>query len=253
MKHSIRAVGAAASLAAGGLVAVVAANPAHAQQICDQWGSTVVQRKYVVQNNRWKGSNTQCINVTETPAGFTITTQQNVMPTSGPPASYPNIYIGCRYDTCSPNSFLPMQVKSMVQVTSGLNYTYGSDNAIFDASYDIWFDPQPKKTGVNQLEVMIWLNHQGSIQPVGKSVGEVTLRGQKWIVWSGWNGENDVISYVAPSAIPSFSFNVRTFYDDVRKRYSKLNDDYYLTSIQAGFEPWQGGVGLKVQDFVALQ
>ena len=107
---------------------------------------------------------------------------------------------------------------------------------------------------MNQLEVMIWLNHQGGnppIQPVGKSVGKVTLAGQDWIVWSGWNGQNDVISYVAPSAIPSFSFNVRTFYDDVRKRYSKLNDDYYLTSIQAGFEPWQGGVGLTVKEFDA--
>ncbi|WP_263992013.1 GH12 family glycosyl hydrolase domain-containing protein [Mycobacterium bourgelatii] len=30
-----------------------------------------------------------------------------------------------------------------------------------------------------------------------------------------------------------------------------VNQSWYLTSIQAGFEPWQGGVGLAVESFDA--
>jgi len=30
-----------------------------------------------------------------------------------------------------------------------------------------------------------------------------------------------------------------------------ITNDFYLTSIQAGFEPWQGGQGLAIQGFRA--
>jgi hypothetical protein len=30
-----------------------------------------------------------------------------------------------------------------------------------------------------------------------------------------------------------------------------INASWYLTSIQAGFEPWNGGVGLAVDNFTA--
>jgi Glycosyl hydrolase family 12 len=69
-------------------------------------------------------------------------------------------------------------------------------------------------------------------------------------VWSGSNGANDVISYVAPSAIANMTFNVRDFVADIVKR-GKITDDFYLTSIQAGFEPWRGGEGLAIESFRA--
>lgn len=257
MQHWIRAIGSASLLAGGGLLAVVAANPAHADtQICAQFGSTVVgddKVQYVVQNNRWNpnASGTQCIKVPEKPPGFEITTQPNSSPTNGPPVSYPSIYVGCHYDNCSPDTTLPMQVKSISKAETAIDYTYVS-NAIFDASYDIWLDPQPKKTGVNRMEVMIWLNHQGSIQPIGQKVTDkVTIAGHDWQVWFGSNGQNDVISYVAPIGISTMGFDVLDFLADVRNR-GKITYDFFLTSIQAGFEPWQGGVGLAVNNFRAI-
>jgi hypothetical protein len=84
MKHSIYAI-AGATL----LVAVEAANPAHAD-ICDQFGSAVVARKYVVQNNRWNNNvpGDQCINVLDqvgnTAPGFSITKQTGSARTDGP-------------------------------------------------------------------------------------------------------------------------------------------------------------------------
>jgi endoglucanase len=97
---------------------------------------------------------------------------------------------------------------------------------------------------------MIWFNHQGGVQPIGSVVGTTNVGGQSWQVWQGNNGQNDVVSYVAPSALSSWSFDVKDFVRDVESR-GKATESWYLTSIQAGFEPWNGGVGLAVNSFSA--
>ena len=236
-----------AALLVGAGVAVAPGVPAQADvSICDQYGSTTIQGRYVVQNNRWGTSATQCINVTST--GFRITTQQGSAPTNGAPLSYPSVFLGCHYTNCSPGSTLPMQVSRIRSATSSINYRYVGGT--YNASYDIWLDPTPKTNGVNQMEIMIWFNRQGPIQPIGSVVGTTTIGGRSWQVWRGSNGANNVISYVAPSAITSWSFSVLDFINDVRAR-GAITTSWYLTSIQAGFEPWNGGVGLAVENFSA--
>jgi len=248
MRRAIRATMAGCLLAAGSVVAFVVAGPAQADTaICDQYGSTTIQSRYVVMNNRWGTSAQQCINVTST--GFAITSQQGVGSTSGAPVSYPAVYYGCHYTNCSPGTNLPLQLGSISSATSSISYNYVS-GATYDAAYDIWLDPTPKKDGVNQQEIMIWFNRQGSIQPIGSVVGNATIGGRTWQVWQGSNGSNAVISYVAPSAISSWSFSVLDFLNDVKSRGAVTNS-WYLTSIQAGFEPWVGGTGLAVTNFSA--
>ncbi|SCL59508.1 GH12 family glycosyl hydrolase domain-containing protein [Micromonospora chersina] len=246
MKRPLRALAAAGLLAAGAIVAVALGGTASADtQICEQYGSTTIGGKYVVQNNRWGTSAQQCINVTST--GFSITRQDGVGSTSGAPVSYPSIFVGCHYTNCSPGTNLPVQVKNISSAPGSISYNYVS-GAIYDAAYDIWLDPSPKKDGVNQMEIMIWLNRQGPIQPIGSPVGNASIAGRTWEVWRGSNGSNNVISYVAPSAIPSMSFDAMAFINDTKNR-GAITSDWYLTSIQAGFEPWQGGVGLAVNSF----
>ena len=248
MRRAIRATMAGCLLAAGSVVAFVVAGPAQADTaICDQYGSTTIQSRYVVMNNRWGTSAQQCINVTST--GFAITSQQGVGSTSGAPVSYPAVYYGCHYTNCSPGTNLPLQLGSISSATSSISYNYVS-GATYDAAYDIWLDPTPKKDGVNQQEIMIWFNRQGSIQPIGSVVGNATIGGRTWQVWQGSNGSNAVISYVAPSAISSWSFSVLDFLNDVKSRGAVTNS-WYLTSIQAGCEPWVGGTGLAVTNFSA--
>ncbi|BCY08421.1 cellulose binding domain-containing protein [Actinoplanes sp. L3-i22] len=248
MRRSLRALLAAGLLAAAGLTGVALAGPAQADtQICDQYGSTTVGGRYVVMNNRWGTSAQQCINVTG--SGFAITSQQGVGNTSGAPVSYPAIYLGCHYTNCSPGTNLPMQVSAISSATSNISYSYVS-GATYDAAYDIWLDPSPRKDGVNAQEIMIWFNRQGSIQPIGSKVGSATIGGRTWDVWQGSNGSNAVVSYVAPSAISSWNFSVLDFVNDVKNR-GAITSSWYLTSIQAGFEPWIGGAGLAVTDFSA--
>jgi hypothetical protein len=248
MKRAIRAIAAAGLLAAGSLTTLAVASPAAADtQICDQFGAVNAGGRYIVMNNRWGTTAEQCINATET--GFSILSQRGVGNTSGGPVSYPAIYAGCHYTRCSPGTNLPMQVSRIGSATSSINYTFVG-GATYNASYDIWLDPTPRTNGVNAMEIMIWFNRQGSIQPIGSPVGNTTVGGRTWQVWQGSNGSNNVISYLAPSPIDSWSFSVLDFINDVRDR-GAITNSWYLTSIQAGFEPWIGGAGLAVNSFTA--
>lgn len=241
--------------------------------ISDQYGSTTIDGKYVVMNNNYSGIGSQTITVTST--GFAITNRTGSASTSGAPLSYPAVYLGCHYANCSPSSPLPIQISTITSATSSINYTYPSDPSfLYDASYDIWMDPTPKTTGVNQQELMIWFNKQGSaVQPISYTydaqgaavpITTTTIDGVSWNVYRGTNGANNVVSYVAVTTITALTdFNVLSFIEDVYTRTAnppppdqtdyayQVTNQWYLTSIQAGFEPWLGGDGLTVDSFDA--
>jgi chitodextrinase len=167
----------------------------------------------------------------------------------GAPHSYPSVYFGCHYANCSAGSGLPMQTSAaaFTSIRSSVNMSYPS-SGVWDAAYDIWFDPTPRTDGQNTgAEIMVWLNKLGSIQPVGSQVGTASINGATWNVWFGNVGWN-VVSYVRQSATSSLNFAVNEFYGDaVNRGYAQRS--WYLTSIQAGFEPWVGQTGLAVTAF----
>ncbi len=225
---------------------LVAAPQAQAETtICEQYGSTVIQGRYVVQNNRWGTGAPQCVTATDT--GFRLTRADGAVPTNGAPKSYPSAFNGCHYTNCSPGTRLPARLDTISSAPSSIAYGYVPD-AVYNASYDIWLDPTPRTDGVNRTEIMIWFNRMGPVQPIGSPVGTATVGGRSWEVWTGSNGSNDVLSFVAPSAVDSWSFDVMDF---VRQAVARgmARDDWYLTSIQAGFEPWANGAGLAVHSF----
>ena len=250
MSKRLRSVALAVLLLAGiGVVNLVNTRVASADTvICDQFGTTTIQNgRYVVQNNRWGSSATQCINVTST--GFSVIQQDGSKATNGAPNSYPSAYYGCHYANCSGGTILPLQASTsaFAGISTSVSMSYPS-SGIWDAAYDIWFDPTPRRDGQNTgAEIMVWLNHQGSIQPVGSQVGSASLAGATWAVWEGNIGWN-VVSYVRTSPTGSMSFPVSSFFNDAVSR-GFAQTAWYLTSVQAGFEPWQGGVGLAVTNF----
>jgi endoglucanase len=237
-------------VAAVGLFAVAPA-AAHADtQLCDQYGSTQVDGgQYIVQNNEWNDSIQQCLDVTDD--GFTVTTGNHNLPSNGSPAAYPSIYAGCHYGNCSTNSGLPLQVSQFGDPQSSVAFSTASGQ--WDASYDIWFDSQPDPSGQNDgEELMIWANHAGSPEPAGSQIGTATIEGATWDVWearltNGGISWNDV-SYVREQPTTSLTVNLTDFTNDSLSR-GYLNSGWYLTSVQFGFEPWQGGPGLGVNSF----
>ncbi|MGW8063097.1 GH12 family glycosyl hydrolase domain-containing protein [Streptomyces ziwulingensis] len=225
---------------------VTAAAPAQADTtICEPFGTTTIQGRYVVQNNRWGSSATQCVTATDT--GFRVGQADGSVPTNGAPKSYPSVFNGCHYTNCSPGTNLPARLSTISGAPSSISYGFVGD-AVYNASYDIWLDPTPRTDGVNRTEIMIWFNKVGPVQPIGSPVGTATVGGRTWDVWTGSNGANDVLSFVAPAAISAWSFDVMDF---VRATVARglAGNDWYLTSVQAGFEPWQNGAGLAVHSF----
>ncbi|WP_258724079.1 GH12 family glycosyl hydrolase domain-containing protein [Cellulomonas sp. NS3] len=236
-----------------GVSALVAAAPATAAVICEQYGSAPIQNgRYIVGNNRWGSSATQCIDTTAT--GFRVTQADGSNPTNGSPKSYPTVYYGCHYGVCSTSgniltNGLQASDPAFAGISTSVSMSYPSSGT-YNAAYDIWFHQSrpTSTTGQNNgAELMIWLNRQGSIQPIGSRVGTANLNGATWEVWSGNIGWN-VISYVRTTPTTSLSFNVKTFWDDVVSR-GLGSSAWWLTSIQAGFEPWIGGTGLAVNNF----
>jgi len=250
MSRRLRVLAVAGLLVAGTTATVIATAPSASAdtQICDQFGSTTIGGRYVVQNNRWGSSSPQCINVTDT--GFSIIQQDGTGNTSGAPVSYPSVFLGCHYSNCSPGSPLPAQISRISSANTSISNSYPSSGT-WNASYDIWLNADTNVSGVQDTEIMVWLNHQGGIQPIGSPTGTANIAGRTWEVWTGSNGQNNVVSY-RTSGISSLSFNVMDFIQDTLSRGSQYGTaNWYLTSIQAGFEPWIGGVGLAVNNFSA--
>jgi glycosyl hydrolase family 12 len=231
---------------------VVGVSPASAATTCAKFGQLTIQNgRYIVQNNVWGADTTQCVNTTTN--GFTITRADHNKATGGAPAAYPSTIFGCHYGACSANSGLPQQASS-----SGFNNIRTSVNMGFintgtwDAAYDIWFDPTPRTNGQNTgAEIMVWLNHRGTIQPVGSRVATVSIAGASWDIWFGNVGWN-VVSYVRTTASTSASFAVNDFLSNAISR-GWAQRSWYLTSIQSGFEPWVGGAGLAVNSFAVTR
>lgn len=240
-----------AALAALGLTVtgLTVATPASAAEICEKYGTTTAG-DYIIQNNAWGTDATQCIDTTDN--GFTITQQDGVGNTSGAPVSYPSIYFGCHYANCSPGTSLPKQISSIGSAPSSVSYGFKPGDT-YNASYDIWLNPTDDTSGVQASEIMIWFDRQGDISPIGSQTGTAQVAGRTWEVWTGSNGANNVVSYISPEPLTSLNFDIMDFVQDsFTQGGAQFGDEsWYLSSVQAGFEPWIGGVGLSVNSFSA--
>ncbi|WP_186356824.1 glycoside hydrolase [Streptomonospora sp. PA3] len=238
---ALAAVSAAALLAGG-------AQPAAAQQtLCGKYDSARVQGgRYIVQNNVWGADTRQCIEVEGT--SFRVTTAEHAKATDGAPAGYPSIYAGCHYRNCTSGSGLPLRVSDMNRVRTSWS-TSSPDSGVYNVAYDLWYDPDPNQPAQNAAELMIWLKYRGDVQPIGQRVASgVPIAGATWDIWQGDVGWN-VISFIRTSPTDSVSGLDLTAFTDEAVARGAVEPQWYLTSIQAGFEPWQGGAGLATHSF----
>jgi hypothetical protein len=97
---------------------------------------------------------------------------------------------------------------------------------------------------------MVWLNHNGPVQPFGSVVASnVSVGGHTYNIWEGAQSSWDTVSYVMTSPATSVSnLDIGTLTQDMVSRgYTKSS--WYLIDVEAGFELWQGGAGLKTNSF----
>jgi len=207
--------------------------------------------KYVVQNNIWNGDDgSQCLRVNKAMGSFSITSANHNKPFDGPPAAYPSIFKGCHWGNCTNNSGMPIKVSSILNANSSWS-TVQPASGVYNVVYDLWLNQTPTTSGQpDGAELVIWLNHKGSIQPVGALIAQaVSIAGTKWDVWSGTNNNINVVSYVRNVGVTSVSnLNLKAFLIDAKKRHY-IQPYWYLIAVEAGFEIWKDGAGLASSAF----
>jgi Glycosyl hydrolase family 12/Ricin-type beta-trefoil lectin domain len=170
----------------------------------------------------------------------------------GAPGGYPAIYKGCHWGDCTSGSGLPVQVGSLSpgKVTTSWATTQPGGGA-YDVAYDIWYNQSPTTSGQpNAEEMMIWLNHTGGVEPAGSVVASnVSLGGHTYDIWEDQMSSWKDVSYVMTSGATSVSnLDIGTLAaDSVARGY--MTDSDYLIDLEAGFELWQGGVGLATNSY----
>jgi len=226
--------------------------PAAAQSECSSTvGTTFTEALdsglYEFQMNEWNSSLNECVNISG--LGFTYTTANFSSATNGAPATYTSLYRGCHWGACTASNPFPIEENNIASATTSVSITQpsGYNN---DSAYDIWFNQTSTTSGQpNGTEIMIWINHQGSIQPFGTEVATETIDGASYEVWTGNQSSWKIVSYVAVNPVTSVSnLNLVPFFADAVSRGS-LETSWWLIDVEYGFEIWTGGQGLAMSGF----
>jgi hypothetical protein len=245
----------AALLIAGGVLAVgmpaASSEAANGTTLCKEQTLPVASRAYTVENNEWGSAAPECV-TTDGSAGFTVANSAIANSTYGAPGGYAAIYKGCHWGACTPGSGFPVQVSDIRRgtVTTTWSTSQPGGSSDYDVAYDIWFNQTPTTTGQpNGTELMIWLNHNGHVQPFGSKVASnVSVGGRGYDVWFGNQGWN-TLSYTMTSGTTSVSkLDLQPLIADAVSR-GYIKPSWYLIDVEAGFEMWQGGQGLATKSF----
>jgi Glycosyl hydrolase family 12/Ricin-type beta-trefoil lectin domain len=244
-------IAASAALTATAASAEASVKPAASTTLCNSQTANVAGGAYTVENNEWNSSASECV-TTDGNADFTVANSAINLTTDGPPGGYAAIYKGCHWGACTTNSALPIQVSTMTpgKVTTSWNTTQTYTGA-YDVAYDIWYNQTSTTSGQpNAEEMMIWINHNGGVEPAGSVVASnVSIGGNTYTVWESRASTWNVVSYVlntGTTSVTNLDVDLLAA-DSVTRGY--MTDSDYLIDLEAGFEMWQGGAGLATNSY----
>jgi cellulose 1,4-beta-cellobiosidase len=250
-----RAALAIALLLGGALLTGVIAPPDSARAATTLCGerSAPVSGGYVLQNDEFNSSAAECV-TTDGGADFTVTGAA-VNTTGSLPGAYPSIFSGCHWGDCSTGGLgtHPVRVSALSPGTVTSSWTTRqSASGTYDVAYDMWTNQTPRASGYpDGSEIMIWLNHSGSVSPAGSKVAsDVNIGGRTYDIWyRPGSGTPAVITYVMTRAAWSVvGLDVgQLVHDSANRGYT--SPSWYLIDVEAGFELWQGGTGLSTSWF----
>ena len=246
----------AALLLAGGILAVsLPASSSLASTtttLCNSQTASVSGGAYMIQNDEWGSSAPECI-TTNGNAEFRMVNSSIANGGDGAPGGYPYIYKGCSYGVCSSGSGLPIRVSNIHEgtVTTSWQTSQPGGSSIYNAAYDIWFNQTPSTSGQpNGTELMVWLRRQGPKHPYGSQVAtDVSVGGRSYNVWYGNAHGFNTVTYLMTTGKRSVTnLDLRPLEANAVGR-GYLKKSWYLISVEAGFEVWQGGTGLATKSF----
>jgi hypothetical protein len=239
--------------------------PSGSGTISDQYGTAHVMcpKDYLVQNNDW-GVSSASQTIQYGPGAKFKVTAQGGTGANGAPASYPDIFTGAYAGKSTAGSGLPLAVSSIGATGIQTNWSY-TDTGVtgsYNAAFDVWFSTgsggDPNSSSPSGGYLMVWYYKPSDNQPIGATIpnGTVTINGKQFNIWYGTNSGSGkpVVSYVAQQKINSWTFPLGAFIQDAATRTCSgttkcINPSWYLTTVFAGFEIWNGGVNLATTDF----
>jgi len=240
-----------------GIITFAAFQPASlaaSASLCNSQTSSVGGGTYIVQNNEWNSSASECV-TTDGNADFTVGNSAISNSTSGAPGGYPSIYQGCHWGLCSSGGLTstPIQASNLStgKVTTSWSTTQPGGSNDYDVAYDIWFNKtSTTNTQPNCLELMVWLNHNGPVQPFGsQKATNVSIGGHTYNVWEGAQSTWNTVSYTMTTGTTSVSnLDIGQLAQDAISR-GYMPSSCWLIDVEAGFELWQGGGGLATNSF----
>jgi cellulose 1,4-beta-cellobiosidase len=229
-----------------------------AAKLCQYGTAAIDGGAYTVQNDEYGSSAAECV-AAGTGTSYSVVSSAISNPTGNAPGAYPSVYQGCAYGTCTGGGLgkAPLRLSSIRagEVTSTWHTAqpYQSGEA-YDVSYDIWVSPTAARTSgaVTGSEIMVWLNRKGGVVPAGTEVARhVTIGGRVYGIWYNPRhaGASDTVSYVMATpetSVTNLDLDA-VLRDSVGRGYT--SPGWYLTAVEAGFELWHGGAGLKTTSF----
>jgi hypothetical protein len=188
----------------------------------DQWGLYNTTDGYTLYNNIWgSGPGPQTIWANSS-SNWGVWANH---PNTGGIKSYPNA-----------KKVVGKKISALSSLTSSYNVSVPSGGA-YNTSYDVW------DTGYDN-EIMLWVNYNGAVGPLGSSVGTVSLGGHTWNVYVGSNGANNVYSFLRTSDSSSGTVNILPVLKWL-KDTKKYIGDVTIGDVQFGYEITSSSGGLN--------
>ncbi|MFJ5999263.1 hypothetical protein [Streptomyces sp. NPDC092370] len=189
---------------------------------CDRWGNTSLNG-YKLYNNIWgSGAGSQC-------AWANSGTNWGVWanhPNTGGIKSYPNS-----------TKTINKTINSLGWLTSNYNVSVPSSGA-YNTSYDIWDTD-------HQYEIMLWVNYNGAVGPIGSYQGNVTLGGHNWNAYRGSNGSNQVFSFLRTSDSNSGTVDIKPVLNWIAYTKGWMPGNETIGDVQFGYEITSSSGGLN--------
>ncbi|MFG2545408.1 hypothetical protein ACGFOM_23490 [Streptomyces sp. NPDC048594] len=187
---------------------------------CDQWGNTTLDG-YILYNNIWgSGAGAQCVWAN---SGTNWGTWAD-HPNTGGIKSYPNA-----------KKVINKPITSLGSLRSSYDVTVPSSGA-YNTSYDIWDTDY-------DYEIMLWVNYNGAVGPLGSPQGSVTLGGHSWNVYKGSNGANEVFSFLRTSDSSSGTVDILPILKWIKDTKGWMGDET-IGDVQFGYEITSSAGGL---------
>ncbi|MEU8890529.1 hypothetical protein [Streptomyces sp. NPDC048442] len=226
VKSAIRRITTAVLAPAMALGAVVglASAPASAAvwNSCDQWSGTSLNG-YKLYNNIWgSGAGRQCI-------------WANSGTNWGIWADHPNT--GGIKSYANSTKTINKTIDSLGRLTSDYHVSVPSSGA-YNTSYDIWDTD-------HQYEIMLWVNQNGAVGPIGTWQASVTLGGHSWNVYKGTNGSNQVFSFLRTSDSSSGTVDIKPILQWLAYTKGWMPGNETIGDVQFGYEVTSSSGGLN--------